>query len=73
MNNYQDELLVETTVTYAIEFKGKVFVIENVPARVNPDTGENFFAPDTVERIQQIIFNAEEPKYFIETPVYDFV
>ena len=35
--------LVERTVTYTSEVNGKLFVIENVPARVDVETGEQFF------------------------------
>lgn len=51
---------------------GKFFIIENVPARVNVETGEQFFSPDTAECLQQIIWNSEEPVRMIETPVYKF-
>ncbi len=67
-----NEMLVEQKVTYSLEMNGKFFVIENVPARVNPETGEQFFSPSTVERLQQIILNQEEPVRFVETPVYNF-
>ncbi len=68
-----NENLIETTVTYSIDINGQFFLIENVPARVNPETGERFFAPATVERIQEIISQGQQPSRFIETPVYDFV
>ncbi len=55
MANDWDEVLVAREVTYTLEVNGKLFVIENVPARVNLNTGEQFFAPDIVERLQQII------------------
>jgi hypothetical protein len=64
--------LIETTVTYSIEINGQFFLIENVPARVNQDTGEQFFAPSTVEKIQQIINEQKQPTRFIQTPVYEF-
>ena len=32
--------LIEKNVTYHIEFDGRLFLIENVPARVNVETGE---------------------------------
>lgn len=73
MNQEYNETLIETEVTYSLEMNGKFFLIENVPARVNPETGEQFFSPATVERIQQIITEQREPSHFIETPVYDFV
>lgn len=64
--------LVERKVTYALAVDGKFFVIENVPARVSEETGEQFFSPETVERLQQIIHEQHEPKRVIETPVYEF-
>ncbi len=67
-----NEMLVEQKVTYSLEMNGKFFVIENVPARVNPETGDQFFSPSTVKRLQEIILNQEHPVRFVETPVYNF-
>jgi hypothetical protein len=72
MNSEYRETLIETKVTYSLELNGQFFLIENVPARVNPETGEQFFAPATVERIQEIIARQQKPSHFIQTPVYDF-
>jgi YgiT-type zinc finger domain-containing protein len=47
------EPLIEQKVTYILEVEGKLIVIENVPARVNTETGERYFSPDVVERLQQ--------------------
>ncbi len=71
MNNYQEQL-VEKRVTYSLELNGKFFLIENVPARVNEETGEQFFAPSTVAFLQQIILDGQEPKCIIQTPVYSY-
>lgn len=38
-----NEELVEQTVTYSLEMNGQLFLVENVPARVNMETGERFF------------------------------
>jgi hypothetical protein len=59
-------------VTYTLEVQGRFYVIEHVPARVSRQTGEQFFAPETVEKIQQIISAGAGPKRFIETPVFEF-
>ena len=72
MNPEYQETLIKTKVTYSLEINGQFFLIENVPARVNQETGEQFFSPATVERIQQIISQQQKPSHFIETPVYDF-
>ncbi len=66
------EVLVEKQVTYTLERNGQVFVIENVPARVNEETGEQFFSPSTVEHLQQIILGGQEPDRFTEVPVYNY-
>ncbi|MEL6453368.1 MAG: YgiT-type zinc finger protein [Cyanobacteria bacterium J06623_5] len=55
-SNWQENL-VEKQVTYTLNLNGKIFLIDNVPARVNEETGEQFFSPSTVERLQQTILN----------------
>lgn len=66
------ETFVEKKVTYTLEKDGKLFVIENVPARICVETGEQLFAPGTVERLQQTIWQQKKPKRIIEAPVYEF-
>ncbi len=58
--------------TYILEFEGTVIIIENVPGRVCPETGEMLFAPETVARLQRIIWNKKKPVRFVQSPVYDF-
>ncbi|KKD36933.1 MAG: hypothetical protein WAN66_24370 [Limnoraphis robusta] len=71
MKSNQQEQRVEKRVTYTLEINGKFFLVENVPARVNEETGEQFFSPSTVEHLQQIILNETQPDLVIETPVYN--
>ena len=66
----QEEKLVERRVTYALELDGKFYIVENVPARVDEETGEQFFSPSTLERLQRMILELPEPNKVIETPVY---
>jgi len=66
------ETMKETKVTYTLETDGKFVIIENVPARVCEETGEQFFSPDTVERLQKTIWEHKKPKKTIETPIYEF-
>ncbi len=42
----------EQFVTYTLELDGKFYIIEHVPAKVCLETGEQYFAPETVEKIQ---------------------
>ncbi len=68
--------LVEKEVTYTLYKDGEVFIIENVPARVDVDSGEQYFSPKTVERLHQIILGQRKPVTLvrtIQTPVYSFV
>jgi YgiT-type zinc finger domain-containing protein len=66
------DMQVEKQVTYTLELNGKLFVIENVPARVDEETGEQFFSPSTVEHLQQIIITGQVPDRFTEVPVYKY-
>ena len=67
------ETLIEQHVTYVLELNGQLFVVEHVPARVNPDTGEQFFAPATVERLHRLIRDrAVPPARVVATPVFDY-
>jgi len=67
-----NETLIEKNVTYSIEVNGQFFLIENVPARVNVETGEKYFSPETVERLQQAVWEQCQPIRVIETPVYEY-
>ena len=67
-----EEHLVDKRVTYTLEIEGKFYVVENVPARVNEETGEQYFAASTVERLRSKVMGREKPDKVIETPVYVF-
>lgn len=72
MKPKEEEKLVERRVTYTLEFGAKFYIIENVPARVNEETGEQFFSPSTVERLQKTILGRLSPTKVMETPVYEY-
>ena len=65
----RNETLVEKRVTYSIEVDGRFVIIEEVPARVNVETGEKYFSPETVELLQQAGWEQHRPIRIIETPV----
>ena len=67
-----NEILVEQKVTYTLEMDGKFFLIENVPARVNVETGEQYFSPKTVDRLQQAVWKHQQPARIITLPVYEY-
>lgn len=71
-NKIWDETFVERRVTYHVEVDGQLILVEKVPARVNVETGERMFSPDTVEHLQEIVRKKQSPKRTIETPVYEY-
>ncbi len=71
-NDVWQETMVERRVTYTLVMDDRFLIIENVPARVCVETGERFFSPETVERLQQTIWEQRKPNRVIETPVFDF-
>ena len=70
--NAREEKLVDCRVTYTLAHEGKFYIVENVPARVDEETGEQFFSPTTVGRLQKAILGQEKPKRVVETPVYEY-
>ncbi|MCH2449938.1 MAG: hypothetical protein MK198_07305 [Gracilimonas sp.] len=67
-----EERLTERKVTYSLELDGKFYIVENVPARVNEETGEQYFASETVEQLRKKIRGNVAPKKTLETPVFDY-
>jgi YgiT-type zinc finger domain-containing protein len=52
----QSKTFIQKAVTYSLELDSKFYVVENFPARVCVETGETFFAPETLDRLQEIIW-----------------
>lgn len=67
-----NQTMVETEVSYTIQYQGKFYIIEHVPARVCQETGEEFFSPETVQHIQAFIKQHKKPDRVIETSVYNY-
>lgn len=66
------EEMENTKVTYTLYKDGKFYIVQNVPARVNTETGEQFFSPPTVEHLHKIILGEKTPVRMAETPIFDF-
>ena len=66
------ETMIETEVTYTLEYGGKFYLIEHVPARVCQETGEQYFCPETVDHIHALVRGRRVPEKVIETPVYEY-
>jgi hypothetical protein len=73
MKNYPwKDLLVDQNVHFAMEVDGELVIIEKVPARVNPETGEQLLSTTTVQRLRQMIKEHQIPARVIQMPVYEF-
>jgi hypothetical protein len=68
----RNEVLTEQTVTYQIEIDGRLLLVEKVPARVDVETSERHFSPETVERLQQAVWGRCRPVRVIETLVFEY-
>jgi len=68
----QEARYIDTTLTYTVEVDGRFILVENVPARLCVETGEQFFSPAVVERLQKIAWEHPKPTRVIETPVFEF-
>ena len=66
------EKLVAKKVTYTLYKDGQFYIVENVPARVDVETGDQYFSPETVENLQQILMGHREPVRTIQAAVFDF-
>jgi YgiT-type zinc finger domain-containing protein len=67
-----DDHAVDRRVTYSVEYKRRVIIVENVPARVDLETGERFYSPETVEKLQALIRSGGQPDRVAQTPVFRF-
>jgi YgiT-type zinc finger domain-containing protein len=65
--------LVEKEVTYTIEFNERLHIIENVPAKECLQCGERLYSPETVEKIQNAIWENRKLDKVVQMPVIDYV
>lgn len=56
-------------ITYTQWYKGELIAIENVPANVCANCGEEYFSPKTVDKIQKVI-ESHHAKKTIKVPVF---
>lgn len=62
---------MQSLIDYSVFYQGKPIVVENVPAEVCQQCGEQYFEPETVRMLQSVVWSKRKPKRTIETPVYD--
>jgi len=62
----------EQRVTYTIQMDDKLVVVEHVLAKVCDQCGERLYSPETVERLQETVWEQRSPSRVLQTPVFDF-
>lgn len=63
--------LEEKTITHPQSYRGKIYILENVPAEVCPQCGEVLLHPEVLKKIQQLVWSEIAPRHTREVPVYD--
>jgi len=63
--------LQDRTITHPQEYRGKIVILENVPAELCRQCGEVLLRPDVLERVQQVVWSETAPKRTTRVPVYD--
>jgi len=58
-------------LTYPQEYEGTIVILENVEVEVCVQCGEVLLAPETVERVQQLVWSHAKPTRKTSVPVYD--
>jgi YgiT-type zinc finger domain-containing protein len=64
--------LEERRVQHEYRWEGKLFVFEDVPARVCRQCGEQYFDALVVKAMEQAVLEQLEPKRILQVPVFSF-
>ena len=64
--------LEERLVQHEYRWEGKLFVFEDVPARVCRQCGEKYFEAKVVKAMEKAVLNRLEPKRVLQVPVFSY-
>ena len=70
--SFCDGELEERRVHHEYHWEGKLFVFEDVPARVCRQCGEKYFEATVVEAMEGAVLNQLEPKRILQVPVFSY-
>ena len=62
----------ERVIRYVQEFDGRVVIIENVPAEVCTQCGEQLIRPEIAEKVQKIVWGETPHPKTVEVDSYNF-
>ena len=60
--------MIEAKVTYTLEHDGHFYLVENVPARISAETGEQFFHQKLWSAFSLSFFKIRSPKKWSKRP-----
>lgn len=63
--------LEKRMITHPQEYKGRIIILENVPAEVCRQCGEVLLRPEVLERVQEVVWSEAIPRRTAQVPVYD--
>ena len=61
----------EDTIRHPQEYEGRIVIIENMPVLICDQCGEILLRPETLDKIQQLVWSKSEPERTESIPVYD--
>ncbi len=64
--------LEETEITYPTEYKGRVIVVDHVPALVCTQCGESALRPEVAKKLQKIVWGQVSDAKPLTVDSYDF-
>ena len=64
--------LTEVSETYTAIVDGRPVIIHNVPMLRDPDTDETFLAPDTAEKLYELLRHPEHKTGVVVADVYEW-
>jgi len=70
--SFCDGELEERLVQHGYRWEGKLFVFEDVPARVCRQCGEKHFDAKVVGAMERAVLDQLEPKRFLQVPLFSY-
>ena len=64
--------LEDQLVQYEYRWEGKLFVFEDVPARICRQCGEKYFEAKVVKAMEKAVLDRLEPKRVLQVPVFSY-
>jgi HTH-type transcriptional regulator/antitoxin MqsA len=67
----KSEALAERTIRTTLDYGGRIYIVENVPAKICDECGEVLLRPDTAKALERLVREGKPPHHAESVPVYD--